>query len=240
MVGQQEVDHKTNEINFFRPLLADLDIEGCLVTADSLHTQRKHAHFLVEEKRADYLFYADLNQPKLHEAVSGLPEQDWSEPYTETGKGHGRVETRTIWTSSTITEKISFPHVAQLVRIMREVDDARTRTALRTETVYAAREQPGERADPAAREQGPVADRERPALGTRRDDARRRLQGALGLGSAGARHAAQPRYRRAAPCRGDQHRQGPAPALASTGARAHLARPVAGRLLPMHKRALPG
>jgi predicted transposase YbfD/YdcC len=67
--------------------------------------------------------------------IAGLPEEDWSASYTESGKGHGRVETRTIWTSSAIDE-VSFPHVAQLVRIMREVDDAKTKTALRTETVY--------------------------------------------------------------------------------------------------------
>jgi predicted transposase YbfD/YdcC/GNAT superfamily N-acetyltransferase len=136
VIGQEEVDHKTNEINHFAPLLAPLDIKGNLVTADSLHTQRKHAHFLIGEKKADYLFYADLNQPKLYEAIAGLDEDDWSEPYTETDKGHGRIETRTIWTSSRIGEDIRFPHVAQLVRILREVDDARTRTALHTETVY--------------------------------------------------------------------------------------------------------
>ena len=136
VIGQEEVDHKTNEINHFAPLLAPLDIKGNLVTADSLHTQRKHAHFLVDKKKADFLFYADLNQPKLYEAIAGLEEEDWSEPYTETDKGHGRIETRTIWTSTKIGKSITFPHVAQLVRIMREVDDARTRTARHTETVY--------------------------------------------------------------------------------------------------------
>lgn len=37
------------------------------------------------------------------------------------GMPHGRIETRTIWTSSDIPEGLSFPHVIQLVRIMREV-----------------------------------------------------------------------------------------------------------------------
>jgi predicted transposase YbfD/YdcC/GNAT superfamily N-acetyltransferase len=111
VIGQEEVDHKTNEINHFAPLLAPLDIKGNLVTADSLHTQRKHAHFLVDKKKADFLFYADLNQPKLYEAIAGLEEEDWSEPYTETDKGHGRIETRTIWTSTKIGKSITFPHV---------------------------------------------------------------------------------------------------------------------------------
>lgn len=37
------------------------------------------------------------------------------------GMPHGRIETRTIWTSSDVPEGLSFPHVIQLVRIMREV-----------------------------------------------------------------------------------------------------------------------
>ncbi len=48
-----------------------------LVTADSPHTQRKYAPFLVEEKKADFLFYTGLNQPKLYEAIAGLEEGDW-------------------------------------------------------------------------------------------------------------------------------------------------------------------
>jgi predicted transposase YbfD/YdcC len=137
VIGQEEVDHKTNEIRHFRPLLEHLDIAGTLVTADALHTQRDHARFLVEEKSADYLFYADLNQPKLYEAIATLEEEKWSGPYTESGKGHGRIETRTIWTCAEVPEEVSFPHVAQIIRIMREVDDAKTNTARHTETVYA-------------------------------------------------------------------------------------------------------
>ena len=135
VIGQEEVDHKTNEIKHFEPLLTPLDLTGMLVTADALHTQREHAKYLFK-RGADYLFYADNNQPRLLFAIESVPEEDWSEAYTETGKGHGRIETRTIWTSSKIGEDISFPHVAQLVRIMREVDDAKTKTARHTETVY--------------------------------------------------------------------------------------------------------
>ena len=136
VIGQEEVDHKTNEILHFRPLLEPLDIKGHLVTADALHTQREHAKFL-SARGADYLFYADGNQPKLYEAISSIPDETWSAPFTETGKGHGRIEARTIWTTSTLPETVTFPHVAQLVRIMREVDDAKTKTARHTETVYA-------------------------------------------------------------------------------------------------------
>jgi hypothetical protein len=57
VIGQQEVDHKTNEIKLFAPLLADLDLKDALVTADALHTQDAHANFLVNEKHADFFLF---------------------------------------------------------------------------------------------------------------------------------------------------------------------------------------
>ena len=96
VVAQAEVDHKENEIVVFRPMLAPLDLAGCLVTADALHTQREHARFLVADKSADYLFFVKENQPTLYDAIAGLDEARWSASVTETGKGHGRIETRTI------------------------------------------------------------------------------------------------------------------------------------------------
>ncbi len=36
------------------------------------------------------------NQPTLYDAIAGLEDARWSQPVTETAKGHGRLETRTI------------------------------------------------------------------------------------------------------------------------------------------------
>ncbi|MGH9044432.1 MAG: ISAs1 family transposase [Acidimicrobiales bacterium] len=137
VIAQEEVDHKTNEITAFRPLLAERDIEGCIVTADPMHAQRDHATFLVEEKNAGFLLFVKENQPKLFDAIDRLPEKDWSEPYTETSKGHGRIETRTIQVAPAPADLPDFPYVSQIVRIFREVDDAKTNTARSTETSYA-------------------------------------------------------------------------------------------------------
>ena len=38
VLAQRKVDHTTNEITQFRPLLDDLDLRGVVVTADALHT----------------------------------------------------------------------------------------------------------------------------------------------------------------------------------------------------------
>jgi hypothetical protein len=43
VLSQRDVDGKTNEITRFEPLLEDLDLAGCVITADALHTQRETA-----------------------------------------------------------------------------------------------------------------------------------------------------------------------------------------------------
>ena len=136
VIAQAEVDHKENEIVAFRPMLEHLTLAGRVVTADAMHTQREHARFLVEGKSAAYLFFVKENQPTLYDAIATLDEDRWSGPVTETAKGHGRLETRTIWVA-TGSGLHDFPHLSQVVRIMREVDDAKTKTARSTETAYA-------------------------------------------------------------------------------------------------------
>ena len=42
VLGQAGVDHTTNEITQFRPLLDRLDLTATVVTADALHTQHEH------------------------------------------------------------------------------------------------------------------------------------------------------------------------------------------------------
>ncbi|WP_323376185.1 transposase [Streptomyces sp. RB17] len=49
VTAQREVDGKTNEITALEPLLAQLALEGAVVTFDALHSQTGHARFLVEE-----------------------------------------------------------------------------------------------------------------------------------------------------------------------------------------------
>ncbi|WP_281196480.1 ISAs1 family transposase [Microtetraspora malaysiensis] len=51
VLGQVEVDGKSNELTAFAPLLQPLDLVGAVVTADALHTQREHAVFLVEQRK---------------------------------------------------------------------------------------------------------------------------------------------------------------------------------------------
>lgn len=72
VIAQEEVGEKTNEIKHVKPLLKNIDIEGAIVTADALHTQKETAKYLVEEKKAHYLLTVKDNQPTLLEDIKCL------------------------------------------------------------------------------------------------------------------------------------------------------------------------
>jgi len=74
VLAQRAVDAKSNEIPALRALLEPLCIEGRVVTADALHTQRETARFLVEEKGAHYLFTVKDNQKTLADDIRTF---DW-------------------------------------------------------------------------------------------------------------------------------------------------------------------
>jgi Domain of unknown function (DUF4338)/DDE_Tnp_1-associated/Transposase DDE domain len=74
VVAQEQVDQKSNEITAAKPLLAKLDLADSVVTADAMHTQKDLARFLVEDKKADYVFIAKENQPTL---LADIQAVDW-------------------------------------------------------------------------------------------------------------------------------------------------------------------
>ena len=71
-LGQRPVGGRTNEIPEAHTLLAPLDLEGKVVTADAMHTQKKLAKFLVEEKEATYCFTVKENTPTLLQDIADL------------------------------------------------------------------------------------------------------------------------------------------------------------------------
>jgi hypothetical protein len=72
VVGQLAVGEKTNEIPKLKELLEPLDLAGTTVTADAMHTQKDTARFLVEDKKADYVFIAKDNQPTVRRNIADL------------------------------------------------------------------------------------------------------------------------------------------------------------------------
>ena len=53
-------------------MLECLGLDDRVVTADALHTQREHATFLIEQKRAHYALIVKKNQPSLYAQVKRL------------------------------------------------------------------------------------------------------------------------------------------------------------------------
>jgi predicted transposase YbfD/YdcC len=133
LVAQQRVPDKTNEITGFAALLAVLDLEGAVVTADALHTQRDHARVLVEEFGAHYVFTVKRNQPELWAACRAVPWERVSASSRSTVRAHGRVETRII--QAVTWGDLDFPHLRQVARLTRYRTNGKTGKRSR-ETVY--------------------------------------------------------------------------------------------------------
>ena len=69
LVTQRPVDEKSNEITALRPMLKDVALDGVIITSDAMQAQQDAAHFITQEKGADYFFSLKGNQPSVQEAA---------------------------------------------------------------------------------------------------------------------------------------------------------------------------
>ena len=93
VLGQVDVEGKTNEITAFAPLLDTLtgiDLTGVVITADALHTQREHVADL-RVRGAHWVLTVKGSQPRLRRQLAGLPwrgvEADHRSAQPRTGVG---------------------------------------------------------------------------------------------------------------------------------------------------------
>jgi len=154
---QVAVDDKSNEIPAAHQALKHLNLQGKIVTADALHTQRELSQRVVEAG-ADYVWIVKDNQPVLRREVELLFEPETCLPGTSpvitdlhtattVDKGHGRIETRRLTVSSLLAESSDWPHLAQVFQLERQV--RRIKTGARyTEVVYGVTSLPAARATP--------------------------------------------------------------------------------------------
>ena len=137
VLGQRQVDAKSNEITAIPQLLEALMIKGCVVTLDALNCQTKTAEVIVE-KEADYLLALKANHPLLHEDVAQLFDMlaedvtkqahyTFAHDYAKTvDKGHDRIEVRQIWTIddpaliANLRTAEQWPHLATLIKVQAE------------------------------------------------------------------------------------------------------------------------
>jgi len=118
VLGQVDVEAKTNEIPMFATLLDRIDLAGAVVTADALHAQRAHSDYLVTQRGAHYVITVKRNQPGLHAQLAKLPWRQVPVACRTREKGHGRAERRTVKITA-VAAGLAFPHAAQAIQIVR-------------------------------------------------------------------------------------------------------------------------
>lgn len=138
-LGQVAVNEKTNEIGAAPALLADLVIEGRVFTMDALLTQRTIAQYLIDHK-GDYIMLVKDNQPTLRDDLAVLfsgPDTPRfiDDQHSTLEKARGRVEVRTLQTSSALNDYVNWPGVQQVFRLNRKTTILKTGN-VRAETVY--------------------------------------------------------------------------------------------------------
>ena len=122
-LGQVNAGGKDHEIAAFAAVLDRINLNGVIVTADALHTQRGHAHYL-HRHGGRYVFVVKRNQPTLYDQLAGLPWSKVPVAHRVVEKGHGRRESRTLQLTG-VRAGIGFPHARLVGRIVRN----RTETA---------------------------------------------------------------------------------------------------------------
>ena len=137
VLGQVDVEAKTNEIPMFAHLLDRIDLARTVVTADALHAQRAHAEYLVSQRGAHYLITVKGNQPGLHAQLASLPWRQVPVAHRTREQGHGRAEQRILKVTA-VAAGLAFPHAAQAIQIIRRRRPLNGKNKKwSTETIYA-------------------------------------------------------------------------------------------------------
>ena len=104
VVGQVQVDDKSNEITAIPVLLKLLELTGCIVTIDAMGCQTAIAA-AIQQAGADYVLALKGNQGTLYEDVALMFAQEQTTAFRDVShqtthtveKDHGRIETRHYW-----------------------------------------------------------------------------------------------------------------------------------------------
>src|SRR2546428_8072976 len=134
------VAEKENEISAVKDLLTPVYVKDRVWTADAMHTQ-KTACQCIEQFGGKYLLFFKDNHPTAHEDLALFfqdPDADQSTwgVFSQTDKGHGRLTTRTVRTSTEMNDWFAneWAGIAQSFQIMRTVKRKRRRVIEQAET----------------------------------------------------------------------------------------------------------
>jgi predicted transposase YbfD/YdcC len=119
-LAQERVAQKTNEITGVPHLLAGRDLTGTVTTKDALLSQRAIDRQILNQG-GDYLTVIKRNQPDSWQAIDQLFRATPLDPtdrqvYTYAEKGHGRLERRTLVSSTELNQYVRWPGVQQVLQ----------------------------------------------------------------------------------------------------------------------------
>ena len=161
VVAQAAVEGKENEIVAAPRALKEVSLAGKIVTGDALHTQRAISAQIVE-RGGHYLWPVKENQPRLYEDIQRLFAPDKPKPgfgkittdflsASKVNLGHGRLEKRSIQTSSLLNDYVDWPGIGQVYRLERKFSWIRQGKVYKTscETEYGITSLRRDQASPA-------------------------------------------------------------------------------------------
>jgi predicted transposase YbfD/YdcC len=135
VLAQAEVDKKENEIVVAPKIISQLVLDGAIILADAMHTQKVFSNQVVEAG-ADFVWTVKDNQSRMRWAIEklfvhevcnqqkGAPLSEDIQIGVKVNKQHGRIEQRTLLTSTQLNEYLEWPHTSQVFRIERVVHHA--------------------------------------------------------------------------------------------------------------------
>jgi predicted transposase YbfD/YdcC len=127
---QVKVSAKANELVVAPHILAQLDLQGVLVTGDAMFAQRNLSSQIVEAG-GDYCWIVKENQPTLYDDLRLLfgpqpaelpgtsPIPDDFVTVQSVDKAHGRLDERVLTISSLLAEYQGWPYLAQAFQVVR-------------------------------------------------------------------------------------------------------------------------
>jgi predicted transposase YbfD/YdcC len=107
VLGQRQVDEKSNEITAVPELLRTLELAGCIVTLDAMGCQKQIARE-IREADADYVLALKGNHGTAHREIQSYLDEASARQaselhfHEEVDKGHGRLEIRRCWQSEKV------------------------------------------------------------------------------------------------------------------------------------------
>jgi predicted transposase YbfD/YdcC len=133
---QVEVDSQANEIVAAPKLVEVLDLRGKVVVGDAMHTQRNISIEIVSQG-GDYIWTAKGNQAEVQETIAHLFEPEPVTPgfapsptdfksASTVDKGHGRLERRTLTSSSMLKDYLDWPYLEQVFKLERRFTHLKT------------------------------------------------------------------------------------------------------------------